>query len=36
MPVDEYHHDLIKAKHADITNSAGKSDAASSQAAAFL
>lgn len=36
MPVDSYHHDLIKSKHADITNSAGKPDAASSQAAAFL
>lgn len=36
MPVDEYHHDLIKAKHADITNSPGKSEAGSCQAAAFL
>lgn len=36
MPVDSYHHDMIKSKHADITNSAGKPDAASSQAAAFL
>lgn len=34
--MDEYHHELIKAKHADITNSPGKFDAASSQAAAFL
>ena len=36
MPVDSYHHEIIKAKTADITNSAGKGDAASSQAAAFL
>ena len=36
LPVDEYHHELIKTKHADITNSPGKPDAASSQAAAFL
>lgn len=36
MPVDEYHHELIKAKHADITNSSGKTEASSSQAAAFL
>lgn len=36
MPVDDYHSDLIKGKHADITNSAGKSEAGSSQAAAFL
>jgi len=27
---------MIKSKHADITNSAGKPDAASCQAAAFL
>ena len=36
LPVDEYHHELIKSKHADITNAPGKIDAASSQAAAFL
>lgn len=36
LPVDEYHHEIIKTKHADITNSPGKIDAASSQAAAFL
>lgn len=36
MPVDEYHHELIKSKHADITNSPGKPEAASCQAAAFL
>jgi leucyl aminopeptidase len=36
MPVDEYHEELIKAKYADITNSSGKSDGSSCQAAAFL
>ena len=36
LPVDEYHHELIKSKHGDITNSPGKIDAASCQAAAFL
>jgi leucyl aminopeptidase len=36
MPVDSYHHNIIKPKTADLTNSAGKPDAASSQAAAFL
>lgn len=36
MPVDEYHHDLVKPKFADLTNSPGKPDGASSQAAAFL
>lgn len=36
LPVDEYHYEMIKSKQADITNSAGKPDAAASQAAAFL
>jgi leucyl aminopeptidase len=36
MPVDTYHHDMIKPKTADLTNSPGKGDAGSSQAAAFL
>lgn len=36
MPLDEYHADIIKGKQADITNSSGKGDASSSQAAAFL
>ena len=36
MPVDEYHHEIIKAKHADISNAPGKPEASSSQAAAFL
>ena len=36
MPVDEYHHDIIKAKQADISNAPGKPEASSSQAAAFL
>jgi leucyl aminopeptidase len=36
MPIDEYHHELIKSTHADITNSSGQSEAGSSQAAAFL
>ena len=31
-----YHHDLIKHKFADTTNSSGKTEAGSSQAAAFL
>lgn len=36
MPVDSYHHDIVKPKTADLSNSPGKPDAASSQAAAFL
>lgn len=36
MPVDEYHEELIKPKFADLTNSSGKPDGSSSQAAAFL
>lgn len=36
MPLDDYHRDLVKHKFADITNSSGKSEAGSSQAAAFL
>jgi leucyl aminopeptidase len=36
MPIDEYHSDLIKPKTADLTNSAGKAEGSSCQAAAFL
>lgn len=36
MPVDEYHAEMIKPKTADLTNSAGKPDGSSCQAAAFL
>lgn len=36
MPLVDYHRDLVKHKYADITNSSGKSEAGSSQAAAFL
>lgn len=36
MPLDDYHRDLVKHKFADITNSSGKPEAGSSQAAAFL
>lgn len=36
MPVDSHHHDIIKAKTADISNAPGKGQASSSQAAAFL
>ncbi len=36
MPIVDYHRDLIKHKLGDITNSSGKSEAGSSQAAAFL
>lgn len=36
MPVDYYHTELVKSKTADITNSSGKSEGSSSQAAAFL
>lgn len=36
MPLVDYHRDIIKHKFADITNESGKSEAGSSQAAAFL
>jgi leucyl aminopeptidase len=36
MPVDSYHHDMIKPKTADLTNASFKPDAGSCQAAAFL
>lgn len=36
MPLVDYHRELVKHKFADITNSSGKSEAGSSQAAAFL
>lgn len=36
MPLVDYHRDLIKSKAADITNSTGKVEGGSSQAAAFL
>ena len=36
MPLEDYHRDLVKHKFADITNSSGKTEAGSSQAAAFL
>jgi leucyl aminopeptidase len=36
MPVDDYHAELIKPKSADLTNSPGKSEGSSCQAAAFL
>lgn len=36
MPVDEYHEELVKPKTADLTNSSGKPDGSSCQAAAFL
>ena len=36
MPLVDYHRDIIKHKFADITNEAGKPEAGSSQAAAFL
>lgn len=36
LPVDSYHHDIVKAKTADISNAPGKAEASSSQAAAFL
>ena len=36
MPLDEYHEDLVKGKQADITNSSGKAEGSSCQAAAFL
>lgn len=36
MPCTEYHKKIITPKCADLTNSAGKTEAGSSQAAAFL
>ena len=36
MPVDSHHHDIVKAKTADLSNAPGKPEASSSQAAAFL
>ena len=36
LPLDDYHHDLIKAKQADVTNASKKPEASSSQAGAFL
>ena len=37
MPLDDYYRDLIKHKHAEITNSSSrKTEGGSSQAAAFL
>lgn len=36
MPLVDYHRNLVKHKFADITNSSGKTEAGSSQAAAFL
>jgi leucyl aminopeptidase len=36
LPVVDYHRELIKPKSADLTNSSGKTEAGSSQAAAFL
>lgn len=36
MPVDSHHHDIVKAKTADLSNAPGKPEASSCQAAAFL
>jgi leucyl aminopeptidase len=36
MPVDDYYNELIKSSHADLSNSSGWTEGASSQAAAFL
>ena len=36
MPCTEYHKKIVSPKHCDLTNSAGKTEAGSSQAAAFL
>lgn len=36
MPLTDYHRDLVKHREADITNSSGKTEAGSAQAAAFL
>lgn len=36
MPLVDYHRELVRHKFADITNNSGKTEAGSSQAAAFL
>lgn len=36
MPVGDYHKKMISPAHCDLTNSAGRSQAGSGQAAAFL
>lgn len=36
MPVEDYHRELVRPPYADLTNSSGKTEAHSSQAAAFL
>ena len=36
MPCNDYHLKIISPRYCDLTNSAGKTEAASSQAAAFL
>lgn len=36
MPCTDYHKKLVSPKHCDLTNSAGKPEAGSGQAAAFL
>jgi leucyl aminopeptidase len=36
MPCTDYHKRIVSPKHCDLTNSAGKTEASSSQAAAFL
>jgi leucyl aminopeptidase len=36
MPLNSYYKELVQHKYADITNSSGKSEAGSCQAAAFL
>lgn len=36
LPTTKYHKDIITPKHCDLTNHSGKSEAGSSQAAAFL
>ena len=36
MPCTQHHKKLVSPKHCDLTNSSGKSEAGSSQAAAFL
>ena len=36
MPVTDYHLNLMKTKHADLTNHPGKGEAGAAQAAAFL
>lgn len=36
LPCNEYHTKLITPKYCDLTNSSGKTEAGSSQAAAFL